>query len=404
MHSKSMMQRCYDILDFPMGATFDDAKKAYRDLVSVWHPDRVSEKNPRLQKKAEERLKEINEAFQILSSYYYSARSMPYPQETRGAEEFIEKDGSSDPDPGQGPRRWFPVIILLLVAVIAAGGFYVYQKLGKIDIGQLLDREAREVSEQKMRELTAKLTKDRSDRNTRSEETPTASERSRPLSIITVDTQDKNGNGAHGRQSPGQGAGGSSPDGLAAIDKLIHRAESLLASGQYPESRAAYESALSLLVKWEAVSTADLSSRRQAIKKGMARDEIVYGARGYVYYRNRWIPPEVYRKDFVSYRGQPRHFRDMIGPLTRAADPAVGAALVRRYPGQVIHKKRIECLDLELLENTTSSARFRAMYRWEVWTFNARDNGRFNIAVEYLPESNQWRIEEISDGSQPSSP
>ena len=40
----------------------DEAREAYVDMVRVWHPDRFTN-NPRLRKKAEEKLKEINIAY-----------------------------------------------------------------------------------------------------------------------------------------------------------------------------------------------------------------------------------------------------------------------------------------------------------------------------------------------------
>lgn len=57
----------YEILGLEPGASPDKVRHAYRDLVQVWHPDRF-EHNPRLRKKAEERIKEINEAYGRLNS------------------------------------------------------------------------------------------------------------------------------------------------------------------------------------------------------------------------------------------------------------------------------------------------------------------------------------------------
>lgn len=45
----------------------EELKKAYRDLVKVWHPDRFGG-NPGLQRKAQEKLKEINLAYERLQS------------------------------------------------------------------------------------------------------------------------------------------------------------------------------------------------------------------------------------------------------------------------------------------------------------------------------------------------
>ena len=59
------LERCCQVLGLEAGASKAEVKQAFRDLVHVWHPDRFS-KNPRLQKKAEEMLKEINAAYEKL--------------------------------------------------------------------------------------------------------------------------------------------------------------------------------------------------------------------------------------------------------------------------------------------------------------------------------------------------
>ena len=58
----------YEILEIELGASQNEIKQAYKDLVKVWHPDRFAD-NPRLQNKAEEKLKQINTAYEFLKSY-----------------------------------------------------------------------------------------------------------------------------------------------------------------------------------------------------------------------------------------------------------------------------------------------------------------------------------------------
>lgn len=55
------MKNYYNILGVSKSANFQEIKKAYRKLALFWHPDRNS--NP----KAEEKIKEIIEAYEILS-------------------------------------------------------------------------------------------------------------------------------------------------------------------------------------------------------------------------------------------------------------------------------------------------------------------------------------------------
>ena len=64
--------RCLETLGLAPGAAAQEIKAAYRDLAKVWHPDRFTHE-PRLQQKAQEKLKEINDAYQQLLTGCYSA-------------------------------------------------------------------------------------------------------------------------------------------------------------------------------------------------------------------------------------------------------------------------------------------------------------------------------------------
>ena len=63
------ISRCIEILGLKPNASEEEVNQAYRDLVNVWHPDRFVA-NPRLQKKAEEKIKEINAAYEYIKSFY----------------------------------------------------------------------------------------------------------------------------------------------------------------------------------------------------------------------------------------------------------------------------------------------------------------------------------------------
>jgi len=63
------ISRCIEILGLKPNASGEEVNQAYRDLANVWHPDRFVG-NPRLQKKAEDKLKEINAAYEYIKSFY----------------------------------------------------------------------------------------------------------------------------------------------------------------------------------------------------------------------------------------------------------------------------------------------------------------------------------------------
>jgi curved DNA-binding protein CbpA len=79
------IRRCFEILELDRDASPGELKQAYKDMVSVWHPDRFSS-NPRLRKKAEEKLKQANLAYETLNSYL-SLKQQERPGEEKGPED-----------------------------------------------------------------------------------------------------------------------------------------------------------------------------------------------------------------------------------------------------------------------------------------------------------------------------
>lgn len=59
------IKACYKLLEIEPGCTLEELKRSRKDLVQVWHPDRFSN-DERLQIKAEERVKQINAAYDTL--------------------------------------------------------------------------------------------------------------------------------------------------------------------------------------------------------------------------------------------------------------------------------------------------------------------------------------------------
>jgi hypothetical protein len=64
---ESHISACLELFDLPDAFTEAQLKQAYHDLVQVWHPDKHSH-NARLQRKADEKMKEINQAYEVLKS------------------------------------------------------------------------------------------------------------------------------------------------------------------------------------------------------------------------------------------------------------------------------------------------------------------------------------------------
>ena len=59
------VDRCLALLELDHCSSVEEARRAYRDLVRVWHPDRFSG-DPRLRDRAEEKVKQLNLAYETL--------------------------------------------------------------------------------------------------------------------------------------------------------------------------------------------------------------------------------------------------------------------------------------------------------------------------------------------------
>ncbi|UCE35381.1 MAG: J domain-containing protein [Deltaproteobacteria bacterium] len=95
------LKQCFEILELSPDASADEVQQAYKDLVNIWHPDRFAT-NPRLKRKAEAKLKEINRAYAMVNSLLSSepgaradAQKPPYTQ-PRASEQAEAQPDTSD--------------------------------------------------------------------------------------------------------------------------------------------------------------------------------------------------------------------------------------------------------------------------------------------------------------------
>ena len=104
--------KAYDVLGVKPGVSVRELKAAHRDLAKVWHPDRFVH-DPGLREKAQDKLKEINAAYELLSSGKPPG-PRPAPPPTYATQPPITRRQSA-------PRRshGFGLILLMFIAVFA---------------------------------------------------------------------------------------------------------------------------------------------------------------------------------------------------------------------------------------------------------------------------------------------
>ncbi len=65
---ENSIKSCFEVFGLKTNSTSEEIREAYKDLVKVWHPDRFLH-DPKLQAKAQEKLKQINEAYEKIKDY-----------------------------------------------------------------------------------------------------------------------------------------------------------------------------------------------------------------------------------------------------------------------------------------------------------------------------------------------
>jgi curved DNA-binding protein CbpA len=123
----------YEILGLKPGATEEQIKQAYRDLAKVWHPDRFPN-DPRLQEKAQEKLKEINLAYDYLKAHQYT----PPPDDERHYSEKEEPFREEKPEPEESRTTYtttykansffsrIPKWVMIVIAIVLIRALFSY--------------------------------------------------------------------------------------------------------------------------------------------------------------------------------------------------------------------------------------------------------------------------------------
>ena len=112
------LSKAYDLLGVKPGVSNRELKAAHRDLAKVWHPDRFLH-DPRLQEKAQEKLKEINEAYELLISGKIPKASRS--AETVYSETPVTRRRASG-------SQWTAVPLLIFIAVFAITITFLLQR------------------------------------------------------------------------------------------------------------------------------------------------------------------------------------------------------------------------------------------------------------------------------------
>src|SRR6266511_1247986 len=159
------IHRCFRVLELGPSATLEQVKQAYRELVKVWHPDRFTN-DAKLQRKAQERLKEINIAYETLEQFLASGAPPPRGRPTssqaaddtgkqnRRRDESERQQGNTTHPPGPPPQPskpkespagivWIILGLAVLVVAILESSFGNSNRSVRSDSGSIGNQSSR---------------------------------------------------------------------------------------------------------------------------------------------------------------------------------------------------------------------------------------------------------------------
>jgi outer membrane protein assembly factor BamE (lipoprotein component of BamABCDE complex) len=133
------LREAYVELELAVGASEEAVRDARKTLAKVWHPDRHAN-DPELQKKAEQKLADVNNAFELIRAAGFPSSIPAAKAEAKKPAPEPKKPAPEPPKPAPAPvvsqtefvpqRRVRWSVLLLLVVAIGIGTYFAIVKLG----------------------------------------------------------------------------------------------------------------------------------------------------------------------------------------------------------------------------------------------------------------------------------
>jgi hypothetical protein len=184
---------------------------------------------------------------------------------------------------------------------------------------------------------------------------------------------------------------------LSKIELLIFQAKGSLELENYLEAKNRYEAALEIIEDSVFKDEELFVKHEHKIKNALIRDDIAYGTKGYIKYKNKWLTPDEYEgkllaEGYIKYKGKFEYYLELKKIVEQMAYPGIQSFLTSKYSGQNIHKKKIEFKELVLKQNTRAYSHFTVAYKWEVWTFDEIGEGECSFDLFYYVKNDKWNI------------
>ena len=121
------LTHAFQVLGLKPGASPEEVKQAYRDMVRVWHPDRFGH-DERLRLIAQDKLKEINGAYRVLEAHFFAAGAAPETTAPDEPKPSAEASATNDAPQTNHNRVVFWAALGTMLVVLAVGSVWLLKR------------------------------------------------------------------------------------------------------------------------------------------------------------------------------------------------------------------------------------------------------------------------------------
>ncbi len=184
---------------------------------------------------------------------------------------------------------------------------------------------------------------------------------------------------------------------IQVVENYLHAAGVQRREKRFLEAKIGYETALASIQSSRFKSDKVLDTYRRDIESILAADDIVYGSKGYVLHKGKWITPEAlelarYSEGFVRYKGEFRDHKTLKNTITKLCEPLIQKYLASQYSGKTVHSKNIYFQKIILTRSNADFSQYSVYYTWKVSTFTGMDEDGCTVDIKYNVSTDKWSL------------
>ena len=184
---------------------------------------------------------------------------------------------------------------------------------------------------------------------------------------------------------------------LKKVKSFVTTADTHRENEEYNTAKNQYTAALEVIEQSAYKADSRLLQQKVDIQGKLLHEDMVYGPRGYIQYKDTWLSPEEYealrlKEGYVKYQGAFKDYKTLRKLIRSKTQPLVESHVMLKYSDETIHKKDIKYQRVNLKNNTSKQSLYMVDYKWEVWRFKGIDEGACSVEIAYDVAKNSWEI------------